>query len=121
MRKIITLSLIAVVAVVMTAGVALANYGKDNKITGYVKVKGTLTPIKAVKIKVYTVGGTKKGSDTTSLKGKYSIKRLTENKYVVRAKAVGYHDPKNVKKNTMSSKFKVDGTKKKNFYFAQDI
>lgn len=117
MRKTVALSLVAAVCVVMTAGVALADYGKDNKITGYVKVKGTLAPIKGAKVKVYTTGGTKKGSDTTSLKGKYTIKKLTERKYVVRATASGYHDPKNVKKNSISSKLKIDGTKKKNFYF----
>ena len=117
MRRIVTLSLAMAVCVAMTAGVALANYGKDNKVTGYVKVKGTLAPIKGAKVKVYTTGGTKKGSDTTSLKGKYTIKKLNEKKYVVRATASGYHDPKNVKKNSISSKFKVDGTKKKNFYF----
>lgn len=119
MKRIITLSLLFAVSIAMTAGVALANYGKDNKVSGYVKVKGTLVGIKGAKVKVYTTGGTQKGHDTTSLKGKYSIKKLTEKKYVVRATAVGYHDPKNVKKNTISSTIKIDGSKNKNFYFVK--
>jgi len=119
MKKIVTLSIIVVACVALTATVALANYGKDNKLSGYVKVKGTLVAIKGVKVKLYTTGGTQKDSDTTNAKGKYSFKDLHEQKYVVRATAVGYHDPANVKKNTISYTVKVDGNKTKNFYFVK--
>lgn len=117
MKKIAILSFLAVACVTLVAGVAFANYGDNNKLSGYVKVKGTLAAISGAKVKIYTTGGTKKDSDTTSKKGKYSFDDLHEQKYVVRATAVGYHDPANVKKNTISAKVKVDGSKNKNFYF----
>lgn len=107
------------VSIAMVAGVALANYGDKNSLSGYVKEKGTLAGIKGAKVKIYTQGGTKKGSDTTNIKGKYSIKKLTEKKYVVRVTASGWHDPKNVQKNKISSTVKVDGSKNRNFYFVK--
>jgi len=118
MKKFVKVSVLSLALIAFTGTAALANYGKDNKVSGYVKEKGTLKPIKGAKVKVYTLSGTKKGSDTTSLKGKYTIKKLTERKYKVRATATGFHDPKNIKKNTVSSTVKIDGSKHKNFYFA---
>lgn len=119
MKKTVILTILLAVSIALTAGVALANYGKDNKLSGYVKVKGTLVPIKGAKVKIYTTNGTKKDSDTTNKKGKYSFDDLKERKYVVRTTAVGYHDPKNVTKNRISSTVKVDGSDHKNFYFVK--
>jgi len=119
MKKTAILTILLAVSIALTAGVALANYGDNNSLSGYVKVKGTLVAIKGAKIKLYTTGGTKKDSDTTNSKGKYSFKNLHERKYVVKATAVGYHDPNNVKKNTISHTVKVDGSKHSNFYFAK--
>ncbi|MFA4817349.1 MAG: carboxypeptidase regulatory-like domain-containing protein [Parcubacteria group bacterium] len=119
MKKIVTLSILAAVSIALTAGVALANYGNDNKLSGYVKVKGTLVPINKARVNIYTTNGSKRDSDKTNKKGKYSFDDLKERKYVVRTTAVGYHDPKNVTRNRISSTVKVDGSDHKNFYFVK--
>lgn len=115
-----TLTVLAILAGVSLVGsVAFANYGDLNKIFGYVKQEGTLIPINKAKVRLYSEGGTKKGSDTTDKRGYYYFKRLSEKKYVVKVTVEGYHDPKNVKKNTITATVKADGPKKKNFYFAK--
>lgn len=118
MKKFVTASVLAVALVAFT-GVALANYGTDNKLSGHVKEKGTLKSIAKAKVSLYSTSGTKKDSDKTDKKGKYSFSDLKEKKYVVKARATGYHSPKDAKKVSVSYTVKVDGSDTKNLYLVK--
>lgn len=118
MKK-LTAVLLVVLGVSFVSAAALANYGDNNKLSGYVKVKGTLKPIGKASVKLYSTGGSKKDSDKTSSKGKYSFKDLSERKYVIRVKATGFRSPKDAKKTTVSYTVKVDGSTTKNVYLVK--
>ena len=119
MKKILSVSVLAVALVAFTGSVALANYGDDNKLSGTIKEKGSLANIAKAKVSIYKINGKKIDSDTSNKKGKYSFKDLSEKKYVVKAKAVGYRSPKNAKKDSVSSTVKVDGSTTKNLYLVK--
>ena len=70
MKKIVTVSVVALVMVALTGSVAFANYGDDNKLSGYVKEKGTLKTISRAKVSLYKTNGKKVDSDRTNKKGK---------------------------------------------------
>lgn len=93
---------------------------KNSKLSGYVKEQTTLAPIAGVSVKLYTKGGTKKGSTKTNKYGKYSFKNLYSGKYVVKFSATaGYINPKKPEKPTISHNLKISGSTNANGYFAR--
>jgi hypothetical protein len=120
MKKFVTVSIFAIALIALTGSVALANYGTDNKLSGSLKEKGTLKVIVGAKVKLYKTSGKLVDSDKTSKKGHYSFKDLSEKKYVVKAKATGYHSPKDAKKDKVSYTVKVDGNTTKKLFLAKN-
>ncbi|MBA4317850.1 MAG: hypothetical protein C0412_05570 [Flavobacterium sp.] len=116
MKKILTASLLSFFGIALVASVALANYGEDNKLSGYIKEYQTRKAINKAKVKLYKKSGSLKDSDTTGKNGKYKFSDLTEGTYKVKAKATGYRNPTDVNKDTVSKTVKVDGSDKKNLY-----
>lgn len=119
MKKILSVSVLAVALVAFTGSVALANYGDDNKLSGKVREDKTTKAIAKAKVSLYSTSGSKKDADTTDKKGQYSFKDLSEKKYVVKAKATGYRSPKDAKKDSVSYTVKVDGKTTKNLYLVK--
>lgn len=116
MKKLIVLSLVVILGIVLVYSAALANYGENNNLAGYVKEYATLIPLSGTKVKLYTKGGSYKDSDTSSLKGKYKFSHLKEGTYKVRTSKFGYRNPVDMKKNVVSKTVKVDGPARKNLY-----
>jgi len=116
MKKLATISLLSLVGVALLATGALANYGEDNKLSGYVRQYDTKKGIKKAKVKLYKKSGSLKDTDKTRPNGKYSFKDLEEGTYKVKAKADGYRNPKDAKRNSVNKTVKVDGNDKKNLY-----
>jgi len=117
MKKFVTASIFALVAVALTGSAVLANYGSDNSLSGKVRKYNTTKPIYKAKVRLYTTGGTKLDSDNTSRKGRYSFTGLSEKTYVVRASASKYRNPKSKKGGSSVSKtVAVDGDMTKNLY-----
>lgn len=117
MKKIVTAFVLAIFAIALTGSVVLANYGSDNSLSGKVRKYGSTKPINKAKVRLYTTGGTKLDSDTTGNKGKYSFTGLSERKYVVRASASKYRNPKSKKGGSSVSKtVDVNGATTKNLY-----
>ncbi|MFA5993707.1 MAG: carboxypeptidase regulatory-like domain-containing protein [Parcubacteria group bacterium] len=116
MKKILTISVISLLGVALTTSAALASYGKNGKLAGYVKEYQTLIPLAKSKVKLYNKSGNLKDTDTTSKKGKYSFSDLKEGTYRVKAKADGYRNPKDFKKDYVSKTVKVKGSDRKNLY-----
>jgi len=90
---------------------------KNSKLSGYVKEQNTLIPIAGASVKLYTKGGTKKGSTKTDKNGKYSFKKLYSGKYIVKFSAVGYVNPKYPENLKVSYNLKISGSTRKNGYF----
>ncbi len=116
MKKLITLSLVGVLGVILGSSAALANYGENNSLAGYVKEYATLIPLSGARVKLYTRGGSYKDSDMSSLRGKYKFSDLKEGTYRVRTSKTGYRNPVDMKKNIVSKTVKVDGPERKNLY-----
>lgn len=122
MKKIVTVTIFALVAVALTGSVALADYGSDNSLSGKVRKYGTKSPLNRAKVKLYeTRGGTMLDSDKTNKKGKYSFAGLSERSYVVKVKALKYRSPKKSKKNSSVYKtVSVNGDTTKNIYLKKN-
>ena len=116
MKKFITISLASIFGVVLVTSAVLANYGKDNRLFGYVKEYRTLIPLAKAKVKLYKKSGKLKDSDTTNGRGKYKFSDLTEGTYKVKAKVDGYRNPLDFRKDTVSRIIKIDGKKQHNLY-----
>ena len=116
MKKILTVSLVAIFGVALVSSAALAGYGKDAKLAGRVKEHKTLIPLTKAKVKIYTKGGKLKDSDKTDKQGKYSFSDLKPGTYRVKAKMEGYRNPKNFKKSYVSKTIKVQGSDRQNLY-----
>lgn len=114
-----TILLTLALGVFAFTSVAFANYGEDNKLTGSVKEKGTLKAINKASVKLYKKNGKLKDSDKTSKKGKYEFKDLEEGTYTVKAKAAGFRNPSDAKKDTVSKKVKVDGSDTQNLQLSK--
>lgn len=108
--------MVLMMAFVLTASVALADYGEDNSLSGYVKEYKTKKAIGKAKVKLYKKSGKLKDTDNTSKKGKYKFSDLTEGTYKVKVKVSGYRNPKDANKDTVSKTVKVDGNDKANLY-----
>lgn len=116
MKKLLTISLASVFGLALVTSAALANYGSDSKLSGYVKEYKTLIPLSKAKVKLYKKNGKLKDSDTTSRRGKYKFTDLTSGTYRVKAKADGYRNPKDFRKDAVSKTVKVKGSDRKNLY-----
>lgn len=103
-------------AFVLSASVALADYGEDNSLSGYVKEYKTKDAISEAKVKLYRKSGSLKDTDKTNAKGKYKFSDLTEGTYKVKVKVSGYRNPKDANKDTVSKTIKVDGSDKANLF-----
>jgi len=92
---------------------------KDSKLSGYVKEQNTLLPISGASVRLYTKGGTKKGSTKTNKDGKYSFGNLYSGKYVVKISAIGYVNPNHPERLAISHNLKISGSTNANGYFAR--
>lgn len=116
MKKIVTMSLLSIFGLAFTVSTVLANYGKDNRLSGYVKEYKTKTPLSKAKVKLYKKSGRLQDTDKTSAKGKYKFSDLKEGTYKVKVKVTGYRNPVDAKKDTVSKTVEVDGSAKKSLY-----
>jgi len=116
MKKIITVSTLSLLGVALVASVAVANYGDDNSLYGYVKEYKTLKPLEGAKVKLYKKSGVRKDSDKTNHKGKYKFSDLKEGTYKVKAEKSRYRNPKDAKKDSVSKTVKVNGKDRKSLY-----
>lgn len=116
MKKKLAVSALALGGLAFMASIALANYGEDNSLKGYVKEYKTLIPLVKAKVKLYKKSGKQVDSDKTNKKGYYKFSDLEEGTYKVKAKFPGYRNPKNAWKTSVSKTVKVDGSDRKNLY-----
>jgi len=116
MKKKLVASALTLGGLAFMASVALANYGEDNSLKGYVKEYQTKKAINKASVKLYKKSGKLKDSDKTDTKGKYKFSDLEEATYKVKAKATGYRNPSDAKKDSVSKTVKVDGSDSKNLY-----
>jgi hypothetical protein len=108
--------MVLMMSFVLTASIALADYGEDNSLSGYVKEYKTKDAIGGAKVKLYKKSGKLKDTDKTNAKGKYKFSDLTEGPYKVKVKVSGYRNPKDANKDSVSKTVKVDGDDKQNLY-----
>jgi len=123
MKMIVTIFLASVFGIALLASTAFAGYGgsssseKSNKrLSGYVKEYKTLIPLSKAKVKLYKTNGKLQKTKSTDKKGKFKFSDLKRGTYKIKTSFVGYRNPKDAKKNTVSARVKVKGSNTKNLY-----
>jgi hypothetical protein len=116
MKNIIKIAITSIFCFSLAVSAVLANYGNDNRLWGYVKEYHTFRILPGAKVKLYRKSGSLKDIDKASLGGKYKFTDLKEKTYRVKVSMVGYRNPRDIRKNSVSRLIEIDGSTRKNLY-----